>query len=91
MMEETPFKKIFRVPMEDSGMLLQKMMEYHPTDVMVEEEEIGSVVERIYAEIGAESNQLGETKSSAGNRNSGIEISGLPVTGSGKGMEGSVM
>ncbi len=50
MTEETPYRKVIRIPREESGMLLQKMMKYAPRDVVVEEEEIGRVVERIYGE-----------------------------------------
>ena len=48
--EETPYRKVIRIPREESGLLLQKMMKYAPRDVVVEEEEIGRVVERIYGE-----------------------------------------
>lgn len=48
--EEGLYKKIIRVPKEKSGELLQSLMEYHPVDLTVEEDEIGRVVERIYAE-----------------------------------------
>lgn len=48
--EEGPYKKVIRVPKEKSGELLQRLMEYHPSDLTVEEDEIGRVVERIYAE-----------------------------------------
>ena len=50
LVEETPYKKVVRVPREESGALLQRMMEYGPSDVIVEEDEIGRVVERIYEE-----------------------------------------
>ena len=50
LVEETPYKKVVRVPREESGALLQRMMEYGPRDVIVEEDEIGRVVERIYEE-----------------------------------------
>ena len=48
--EETPYRKVIRVPREDSGALLRQLMEYGPKDVFVEEDEIGRVVERIYGE-----------------------------------------
>lgn len=48
--EEGPYRKSIRVPKEKSGELLQRLMEYHPGDLTVEEDEIGRVVERIYAE-----------------------------------------
>lgn len=50
LVEETSYKKVVRVPREESGALLQRMMEYGPRDVIVEEDEIGRVVERIYEE-----------------------------------------
>ena len=50
LVEETPYKKVVRVPREESGALLQRMMEYGPREVIVEEDEIGRVVERIYEE-----------------------------------------
>lgn len=52
MMEETPYKKVIRIPKEDSAHFLQALMAYHPADVAVAEEEIGAVVERIYREAG---------------------------------------
>lgn len=50
MLEETPYKKVIRIRKEESGELLQRLMVYHPQDITVEEDEIGRVVERIYAE-----------------------------------------
>lgn len=47
-MEETPYRRIIRVPKERAGMLLEQLMTYHPADLTVEEDEIGTVVERIY-------------------------------------------
>lgn len=47
-MEETPYRRIIRVPKERAGMLLERLMTYHPADLTVEEDEIGTVVERIY-------------------------------------------
>ena len=48
--EESPYKKVIRIRKEQSGELLQRLMEYHPSDLTVEEDEIGRVAERIYAE-----------------------------------------
>lgn len=50
MVEETPYKKVIRIPKEESGRFLQTIMAYQPADVAVAEEEIGAVVERIYRE-----------------------------------------
>ncbi len=50
LVEETPYKKVIRVPREESGALLQRLMGYGPKDIIVEEDEIGRVVERIYGE-----------------------------------------
>lgn len=49
-LEDEPWKKVIRIPKEKSSVLLQRLMEYHPRDVTVEEDEIGKVVERIYAQ-----------------------------------------
>lgn len=51
-MEETPFKKIIQIPKERSNEMLLGFMNYGPSDISVEEEEIGNVVERIYSEGG---------------------------------------
>lgn len=48
--EETPFKKVVMVSKDKAGELLSSMMNLEPSDISVEEEEIGTVVERIYAE-----------------------------------------
>jgi len=48
--EESPYKKVIRIRKEQSGELMQRLMEYHPSDLTVEEDEIGRVAERIYAE-----------------------------------------
>ena len=49
-LEETPYKTVFMVPKEQSGHIVAEMMkEYSPQDISVEEEDIGAVVERIYA------------------------------------------
>lgn len=47
-MEETPYRRMIRVPKERTSMLLEQLMTYHPADLTVEEDEIGTVVERIY-------------------------------------------
>lgn len=50
--EETPFKKVLSVPKEQANVFLASMMNLGPSDISVEEEEIGLVVERIYAQGG---------------------------------------
>lgn len=50
--EETPFKKVLTVPKEQANDFLGSMMKLGPSDISVEEEEIGTVVERIYAQGG---------------------------------------
>ncbi|MGC6173622.1 ABC transporter ATP-binding protein [Lacrimispora sp. 38-1] len=51
-MEQTPYKKVIMVPKEDAAVLLGELMSLMPSDISVEEEEIGTVVERIYQEGG---------------------------------------
>lgn len=48
--ERTPYKLVFQAPKESVPSLLTSLMQYHPADLSVEEEEIGAVVERIYNE-----------------------------------------
>lgn len=48
--EETPYKLVVKVPKERAGEVLEMLLRYHPKDITVEEEEIGTVVERIYQE-----------------------------------------
>ncbi|MBO5056224.1 MAG: ATP-binding cassette domain-containing protein [Lachnospiraceae bacterium] len=48
MLEDTPHKKVISVPKEKTYQVLQAIMEENPSDISVEEEEIGTVVERIY-------------------------------------------
>lgn len=43
-------KAVIEVPKEQSGEMLQYLMRLSPVDVSIEEEEIGTVVERIYRE-----------------------------------------
>lgn len=48
-MEQTPYKAIIEVPKEVAGRQLEYIMKnYMPSDISVEEEEIGNIVERIY-------------------------------------------
>ncbi len=42
------------VPKENAAGLLRELMSLIPTDITVEEEEIGTIVERIYREEGEE-------------------------------------
>nr|WP_314461736.1 ATP-binding cassette domain-containing protein [uncultured Clostridium sp.] len=51
-MEQTPYKKVIMVPKENAPGLLGELMSLLPSDISVEEEEIGTVVERIYQEGG---------------------------------------
>lgn len=50
LVEDTPYKKVYEVPKESARRLLAEMMKYEPGDIVVEEEEIGVIVERIYQE-----------------------------------------
>lgn len=47
---ETPYKKVIKVTKEKASELLGQLMKYGPSDISVEEEEIGTIVERIYGE-----------------------------------------
>ncbi len=48
MLEETPYRKVISVPKENANELLYRLMTYMPKDIMIEEDDIGTVVERIY-------------------------------------------
>jgi len=50
--EQTAHKLTVLVPREQAGAVLKILMEYEPMDITVEEDEIGTVVERIYREKG---------------------------------------
>ena len=52
LIEETPYKKVMMVPKERTSELLKLLMHFSPSDISVEEEEIGTIVERIYKEGG---------------------------------------
>ncbi|MDR1328036.1 MAG: ATP-binding cassette domain-containing protein [Oscillospiraceae bacterium] len=53
-LERNPYKVTFMIPKAESGAALSSVMSrYTPSDVAVEEEDIGAVVERIYAGGGA--------------------------------------
>ncbi|MFG6328647.1 MAG: ATP-binding cassette domain-containing protein [Lachnospiraceae bacterium] len=49
---ENPYKKVYEVARENSKALLAEIMEFNPDDIIIEEEEIGVIVERIYQEGG---------------------------------------
>jgi len=51
-LEETPYKKVMMVPKERTSEILGNLMQFSPSDIFVEEEEIGTIVERIYMEGG---------------------------------------
>jgi ABC-2 type transport system ATP-binding protein len=49
-LEQNPYKSAFMIPKTESGAALSAVMSrYSPADISVEEEDIGAVVERIYA------------------------------------------
>ncbi len=50
LVENSLYKKAYEVSKANSKNLLWELMEYEPKDIVVEEEEIGVVVERIYQE-----------------------------------------
>ncbi len=50
LLENGPCKKVYEVPKQSARELLAGLMEYEPKDIVVEEEEIGAVVERVYQE-----------------------------------------
>ena len=45
------YKKVYEIPKEDSGGILEYFMRYKPRDISLDEEEIGKVVERIYSDV----------------------------------------
>ena len=51
-LENETHKKTYQVPKQLVKELLAELMKYEPKDIVVEEEEIGVVVERIYREGG---------------------------------------
>ena len=50
LLEESPFKKVLLLPREEIGKALTAFMQLEPSDIIIEEEEIGAVVERVYQE-----------------------------------------
>jgi ABC-2 type transport system ATP-binding protein len=60
-LEQSPWKAVFTLPKEQSGAALQAIMAVYPIrDITVEEDDIGEVVERIYA-AGATDGDTGGT------------------------------
>jgi len=51
-LEETPYKKVLMLPKEKTSEILRNLMQFSPSDISIEEEEIGTIVERIYMEGG---------------------------------------
>lgn len=49
---DEPYKKVYETPKENAKRLFSELLEHEPKDIVVEEEEIGVVVERIYREEG---------------------------------------
>lgn len=49
-LERKPHKLVVAVPKEEASRVLSAVMPWHPVDIAVEEDEIGTVVERIYQE-----------------------------------------
>lgn len=49
-MEHAPHRLVMVVPKEEASGALSRIMAWHPVDIAVEEDEIGTVVERIYQE-----------------------------------------
>ena len=45
---DEPYKKVYETPKENAKCLFSELMEHEPKDIVVEEEDIGIVVERIY-------------------------------------------
>ena len=50
-LDDNGYKKVYEVPKEDSGGILEYFMRYKPRDISLDEEEIGKVVERIYSDV----------------------------------------
>lgn len=53
---DEPYKKIYETPKENARHLFSELMAHEPKDIVVEEEEIGIVVERIYQKTGIDEN-----------------------------------
>lgn len=50
LMENSPYKKVYEVSRQSAKDLLTELMEFGTKDIVIEEEEIGVIVERIYQE-----------------------------------------
>lgn len=50
LIEDSPYKKIYEVSKQYAKELFSELMEFEPKDIVIEDEEIGAVVERIYQE-----------------------------------------
>lgn len=50
-LDDNGYKKVYEIPKEDSGEILEYFMRYKPRDISLDEEEIGKVVERIYSDV----------------------------------------
>lgn len=63
-----PYKKVYEAAIHRTGELFAELMRYNPKDILVEEEDLGAVVERIYhagtdfqrTEDGCESDEMTE-------------------------------
>ncbi len=58
MISETPYKKVMKVSKEKASELLSVLMKFNPSDISVEEEDIGTIVERIYGEEGSSLDEI---------------------------------
>lgn len=50
LIQDSSYKKLYEVSKQDAKALFLELMEYEPKDIVVKEEEIGVIVERIYQE-----------------------------------------
>lgn len=50
LLEDTPYKKVYEAAKQHSQTFFSELMQHTPKDIVMEEEEIGVVVERIYRE-----------------------------------------
>ena len=74
--EDEPYKKVYEAAIPRTRELFAELMEYEPKDIVVEEEDLGAVVERIYqSEIAAQETGTG--------RGSGRAVEGAEVSETG--------
>lgn len=52
LIENAPYKKVYEVSKQLAKNLLAELMESEPKDIVVEDEEIGVIVKRIYQDGG---------------------------------------